>query len=251
MNANLIMQRLVACRGVINGNSLSTGHLNKHDRIAAASAIKEISGTKLYIDDTPNAMIGDIIAKATKLKAKEPNLGLIVIDYLGRIRSAGKAESRQQEVSEISGSLKTLARQLKVPVIVCAQLNRGAEGSDSKKPMLSNLRESGSIEQDADLILLLYREDYYEGHLKKKQQYGQQQNEEQEEKNEGLKKDAPGDISMLTVDVAKNRNGSVDHNVTLVFQKAYSRFDSPTQEYQHAYEQSAERRENFSLDDDE
>lgn len=252
MNANLIMQRLVASRAYVNGNSITTGHLTKHDRVAVAGAIQEISGTKLYIDDTPNAMIGDIIAKATKLKAKEPNLGLIVIDYLGRIRSAGKAESRQQEVSEISGSLKTLARQLKVPVIVCAQLNRGAEGSDSKKPMISNLRESGSIEQDADLVLLLYREDYYEGHLKKKQPYGQAQNEEQEEKKaDEPKKDTPGDISILQVDLAKNRNGKTENNIRLIFSKAYSRFDSPSQEYQHAYQQFDERRANFSLDDDE
>jgi replicative DNA helicase len=212
--------------------------LTTQERIKVRDALREISQTKLYIDDTPNSMLGDITAKATKLKAAHPDLGLIVIDYLGRIRMAGggKMESRQQEVSIISGALKTLARTLHVPVIVVSQLNRAVESTESKKPMLSNLRESGSVEQDADIVLLLYRSDYYSpDQLKKKGGYNKDGNQQQEEEPKQEKKNlGPGDISVMEISVAKNRNGKTGE-LQLMFEKAYSRFCDPAPEYEEAY----------------
>ena len=234
MNSTLIMQRLVASRACVSNDHIQTGMLTTAERIKVRDALKEISQTKLYIDDTPNSMLGDITAKATKLKAAHPDLGLIVIDYLGRIRmaSGGKMESRQQEVSIISGALKTLARSLHVPVIVVSQLNRAVENSESKKPMLSNLRESGSVEQDADIVLLLYRSDYYSPDQLKKKTFGKEQ--QQEEKPQEPKKPVgPGDVSIMEISVAKNRNGKTGE-LQLVFEKAYSRFSDPAPEYEEA-----------------
>ena len=238
MNSTLIMQRLVASRACVSNDHIQTGMLTTQERIKVRDALREISQTKLYIDDTPNSMLGDITAKATKLKAAHPDLGLIVIDYLGRIRMAGggKMESRQQEVSIISGALKTLARTLHVPVIVVSQLNRAVESTESKKPMLSNLRESGSVEQDADIVLLLYRSDYYSpDQLKKKGGYNKDGNQQQEEEPKQEKKNlGPGDISVMEISVAKNRNGKTGE-LQLMFEKAYSRFCDPAPEYEEAY----------------
>jgi len=233
MSAELIMKRLISARSSVNNDSIQTGIFGAHDRVKIAKAIDEISKAKLYIDDTPNSTLGDIVAKAKKLKNREPELGLVVIDYLGRIRQGGKVESRQQEVSYISGELKTLARNLQVPVIVLCQLNRGVEKSDTKIPQLSDLRESGSIEQDADLVLLLHRPDYYStmgqrSFRKKNQQNGEEQPQQPQMSEE--EKAKTGDMSAMDIYVGKNRNGKTG-KVTWQFQKAYSRFDDPSPAY--------------------
>lgn len=241
MSAPKIMERLIASRSYVSNDKIQTGRLSNQDKVKVAGAIREISSTEIYFDDTPNSKLGDIVAKSQKLKNSHPNLGLIVIDYLGRIRYFDKADSsaRQQEVSYISGELKTLARTLNVPVLVLCQLNRNTESNDNKVPGLSNLRESGSIEQDADIVMLLYREDYYtnlgqtaksKSWAKDKKDQGQQQEapktpmtDEEREKN--------GDLSEVKVNVAKNRNGQVG-TLTLFFQKSFSRFDDPSPEYE-------------------
>ncbi|MCR5348635.1 MAG: replicative DNA helicase [Bacilli bacterium] len=241
MSAPKIMERLVASRSFVSNDKIQTGMLNIDDRKKIFGALKEISETRIYFDDSPNAKLGDIVAKAQKLKSKEPDLGLIVIDYLGRIRYFDKADAsaRQQEVSYISGELKTLARTLNVPVLVLCQLNRNAESNDNKVPSLSNLRESGSIEQDADIVMLMYREDYYTnmGQTVKKKSWaknGQDNESRPEEQKKELsekEKEKTGDMSEVKVNVAKNRNGQVG-TVTLFFQKAFSLFSDPSPEYE-------------------
>ncbi len=238
MSAPKIMERLIASRCYVSNDKIQTGRLTTHDRVKVAGAIKEISETKIFFDHTPNSRLGDIVAKAQRLKNTHPDLALIVIDYLGRIRYFDKAEAsaRQQEVSYISGELKTLARTLNVPVLVLCQLNRNTESNDNKVPGLSNLRESGSIEQDADIVMLMYREDYYTslGQTAKSKSWAKDKpgdppapkkalTDEEREKN--------GDLSEVKINVAKNRNGQVG-TLTLLFQKAFSRFDDPSPEYE-------------------
>ena len=241
MSAPKIMERLIASRSYVSNDKIQTGRLFGADKAKVAGAIKEISETKIFFDDTPNSRLGDIVAKAQKLKSSNPDLGLIVIDYLGRIRYFDKADSsaRQQEVSYISGELKTLARNLNVPVLVLSQLNRNTEAGDNKVPQLSNLRESGAIEQDADIVMLLYREDYYTN-LGQTAKSGKSW---AKDKNDGQNPPAPkapmsdeerernGDLSEVKVSVAKNRNGQVG-TLTLFFQKSFSRFDDPSPEYE-------------------
>lgn len=267
MNNTLIMERLIANRACVSNDSIQTGFLKTAERVKIASAIEEISKTQLYLDDTPNSMLGDIIAKATKLKAAHPDLGLIVIDYLGRIRTTtdGQVDSRQQEVSFISGSLKTMARQLHVPVIVVCQLNRNVEDTENKVPMLSNLRESGSIEQDADQVLLLYRSDYYtnlgqKANAKKgwgsdRNKFGNQQ--QQAPAAPAVDPTAPkapefedksGNPSVMKILVAKNRNGQTG-DFSLIFSKSYSRFDDPTEGFEEAYAAYEKQMGGFSSGD--
>ena len=236
MSADKIMERLIASRSYVANDKIQTGRLLDHDRGQIATAIEEISKVELYFDDTPNSKLGDIVAKAQRLKSRHPDLGLIVIDYLGRIRYFDKADAsaRQQEVSYISGELKTLARTLNIPVIVLCQLNRGAESNDNKVPSLANLRESGSIEQDADIVMLMYREDYYTNMGQKVKSMKKGENEAQPAPKPELsdeEKAKTGDMSEVTVFVAKNRNGQVGP-VPLLFQKAFSRFDNPSEEYE-------------------
>ncbi len=239
MSAPKIMERLIASRSYVANDKIQTGRLTNHERAKVAGAIQEISNTEIYFDDTPNSRLGDIVAKSQKLKSQHPDLGLIVIDYLGRIRYFDKADAsaRQQEVSYISGELKTLARSLDVPVLVLCQLNRHAESNENKVPELSNLRESGSIEQDADIVMLLYREDYYTslGQKAKAKSWAKDKKGEEAPAPRppmtDAEKEKNGDMSEVKVNVAKNRNGSVGQ-LTLLFQKAYSRFDDPSPEFE-------------------
>ena len=239
MSAPKIMERLIASRSYVANEKIQTGRLTNHERAKVAGAIQEISNTEIYFDDTPNSRLGDIVAKSQKLKAAHPDLGLIVIDYLGRIRYFDKADAsaRQQEVSYISGELKTLARSLDVPVLVLCQLNRHAESNENKVPELSNLRESGSIEQDADIVMLLYREDYYTslGQKAKAKSWAKDKKGEEAPAPKPVMSDEErqknGDMSEVKVNVAKNRNGAVGQ-LTLLFQKAYSRFDDPSPEFE-------------------
>ncbi|HBM70685.1 MAG TPA: replicative DNA helicase [Firmicutes bacterium] len=238
MPAEKVMERLVACRSSVPNEKIQTGYLNNQDRVKISAAIEEIAKLEMYFDDTPNAKLGDIIAKATKLKKAHPNLGLIVIDYLGLIKYADKTNpnARQQEVSDISKSIKALARTLNIPVICLAQLNRDVDQSDSKVPVLSNLRDSGSIEQDADIVMLMYRSDYYADLGQKAKGKGWAKNKKEDApSNEENKPTTPAQnensMSDVKVLVAKNRNGSTG-TVNLLFQRAYSRFDDPSPEYE-------------------
>lgn len=162
MGAEQLINRMLSSIGQIEGKKFRTGHLENEDWKKLNEAISKLAETKIFIDDTPGMTIGEIRAKCRRLASSEKGLGIVIIDYLQLISgSARYAGNRQQEVSEISRSLKTLAMELKIPVIALAQLSRTVEGREDKRPLLSDLRESGSIEQDADIVAFLYRDDYY------------------------------------------------------------------------------------------
>ena len=200
MSKEQLVQRLLCSEGGIDAQRLRTGQLVDEEWGDLISTADRISRAKLYIDDTPGITVMDLRSKSWRLKA-EHGLDLIIIDYLqlmqGRGGSVRMSDNRQQEISDISRSLKALARELNVPVVALSQLSRGVESRQVKKPMLSDLRESGSLEQDADIVMFLYREDYYD--------------QDTENKN------------ITEVIIAKHRNGPVD-TVSLVFQKEYTRF---------------------------
>ena len=162
MSKEQVVNRILASEAMVDGNKLRTGQLNDNDWMKLASASGILSDTPIYIDDTPGISIMEIRTKCRKLKI-ERNIGLVVIDYLQLVAASGKKNaSREQEISEISRSLKILAKELNVPVIALSQLSRSAEKrQEDKRPMLSDLRESGAIEQDADIVMFIYREDYY------------------------------------------------------------------------------------------
>jgi replicative DNA helicase len=162
MGAEQLAMRMLSSVGQIEGYKLTTGRLEHNDWKRINEAISRLADTKMFIDDTPGMTIGEIRAKCRRLASSEDGLGVVIIDYLQLISgSARYAGNRQQEVSEISRSLKTLAMELEIPVIALAQLSRSVEGREDKRPLLSDLRESGSIEQDADIVAFLYRDDYY------------------------------------------------------------------------------------------
>lgn len=165
-----IVDRLICAQAMVDGWKLRTGNLNEDDFPAIGMAMGTLAEAPLFIDDSPMLTPIEIRTRARRLKA-DHNLGLIVIDYLQLIGSSGRSggsDNRVQEVSEISRSLKALARELDVPVIALSQLSRAVESRDKKIPQLSDLRESGSIEQDADIVMFLYREDYYDRETERK-----------------------------------------------------------------------------------
>lgn len=224
MPSEQLILRLLANRSCVDLGKIQTGHLSSKDSVALERAMKEISDLKLYIDDTPGIKLMDILSKSRKLKMEHPDLQLIMIDYIGLITTGNKkVESRQLEVSEISRSLKELARELEIPIIVICQLSRAVDSRTVKKPMLSDLRESGSIEQDADQVLLLYREDYYKA-LGVDSSNGASKKEEKKPSEDVNKEDSS--VSTVNVMVAKNRNGQVGE-VELAFTKNIGRFDDP------------------------
>jgi replicative DNA helicase len=161
MSKTEIVMRLLSAEAKIKLADMRSGRMNDDDWTRLARRMSEISEAPLYIDDSPNLMMMEIRAKARRLKQKH-DLKLIVIDYLQLMTSGKKVESRQQEVSEFSRQLKLLAKELEVPVVAMSQLNRGPEQRTDKKPMLSDLRESGAIEQDADMVILMHRPDAFE-----------------------------------------------------------------------------------------
>jgi len=162
MGAEQLASRMISSIGQVEGYKMRNGRLENNDWKRVNEAISRISDTKIYIDDTPGMSISEIRAKCRRLSSSEAGLDIVIIDYLQLINGSSKySGQRQQEVSEISRSLKTMAMELNIPVIALAQLSRSVEGREDKRPLLSDLRESGSIEQDADLVAFLYREDYY------------------------------------------------------------------------------------------
>ncbi len=161
MSKEQIGNRILCSEAMVDSNKIRTGQIEDQDWIKLASTLGVLSDAPIYIDDTPGITMMEIRAKCRKLKM-EKNIGLIVIDYLQLIQGSGrKTNSREQEISEISRSLKILAKELDIPVIALSQLSRGVESREDKRPMLSDLRESGAIEQDADIVIFLYRDDYY------------------------------------------------------------------------------------------
>jgi replicative DNA helicase len=161
MSKSEITMRMLSAEARVGLNNIRSGQLSDDDWAKLARRMGEISDAPLFIDDSPNLSMMEIRAKARRLKQRH-NLKLIVIDYLQLMTSGKKVENRQQEVSEFSRQLKLMAKELDIPVIAISQLNRGPEQRTDKRPMLSDLRESGSIEQDADVVILLHREDMYD-----------------------------------------------------------------------------------------
>ncbi|WP_442597212.1 replicative DNA helicase [Neobacillus sp. D3-1R] len=197
MGAEQLVMRMLCAEGNIDAQRLRTGTLTDEDWGKLTMAMGSLSNAGIFIDDTPGVRISDIRAKCRRLK-QEHGLGMILIDYLQLILGSGRGgENRQQEISEISRSLKGLARELQIPVIALSQLSRGLEQRQDKRPMMSDIRESGSIEQDADIVAFLYRDDYYD--------------KESENKN------------IIEIIIAKQRNGPTG-TVSLAFVKEYNKF---------------------------
>lgn len=199
MPAEQIATRILACKSRVPIHKLRTGQLNNEEWSAVNEASLELRRQKFYIDDTPGIKVPEMSAKLRKL-AQDDSLCLVVIDYIQLIQSAGSSESRQQEVSEISRKLKAMARELQVPIIALSQLSRSVESRTDKRPMLSDLRESGALEQDADLVLFLYRDAYYN------------RDEHQDEAREDVE-----------LSIAKHRNGATGV-VSLAFEREINAF---------------------------
>ncbi len=208
MGAIDLVNRLICAEGNINATNLRTGNLTDDEWSSFTIATDNLRKAPIFIDDSAGTRVSEIRAKCRRLKQENPDLGLIVIDYLQLIEGNGK-ENRQQEVSDISRQLKIMAKELKVPVIALSQLSRGVEHRQNKRPILSDIRESGSIEQDADIVAFLYREDYH------------QQDEEPEENT--VQDDLPDNT--VEVIIAKNRAGARD-TVRLLFKKEYNKFSN-------------------------
>lgn len=202
MPAEALMKRILSAKSSVEGNKLRSGLINDREFNKLNEAANELVNTKMFVDDSSTIRVSEIFSKCRKLKS-EQGLDMIVIDYLQLLQGSGKGgENRQQEISEISRSLKALAREMDCPVIALSQLTRGVESRPDKHPMLSDLRESGAIEQDADLVIFLYREAYY--------------NKEEENVPES-------DTDTTDIDIAKHRNGATGR-IVLAFQKAISAF---------------------------
>ena len=167
MSKEQLVNRLLSMESHVDSQLLRTGNLKDEDWAKLVEGAEIIGRSNLIIDDTPGISIGELRSKCRKYKL-EHNLGIIMIDYLQLMSGSGKSESRQQEISEISRSLKAIARELDVPVIALSQLSRAVEQRPDHRPMLSDLRESGAIEQDADVVMFLYRDDYYHKDTEKK-----------------------------------------------------------------------------------
>lgn len=204
MPAEQLMKRILSAKSSVEGNKLRSGFLSNDEFNRINEAANELMAGKLFVDDSSNIRIADIYSKCRKLKS-EHGLDLVVIDYLQLISGSSKrgSDNRQQEISEISRSLKGLAREMECPVIALSQLSRSVESRPDKHPMLSDLRESGAIEQDADIVMFLYREEYYS-------------------KEKDDKKD-PNATEKTDVDIAKHRNGATA-KIELAFQKSISAF---------------------------
>lgn len=167
MSKEQLTQRLLCAEALIDAHRLRVGDINEDEWVKLARAMGPLSEAPIFIDDTPSISVAEMRAKCRRLKL-EHNLGLIVIDYLQLMQGKGNSESRQQEISEISRSLKALAREINVPVVALSQLSRAPEMRADHRPILSDLRESGAIEQDADVVMFLYRDEYYHPDTEKK-----------------------------------------------------------------------------------
>lgn len=213
MSASGLVQRLLASQGSINSNHMRTGNLETDEWQNLMVAMQTLAQTKLFIDDTPGIKISDIRAKLRRLEKEQGQIGLVVIDYLQLIES-NNHENRQQEVSDISRALKKLSKELNAPVIALSQLSRSVEQRQDKRPVLSDIRESGSIEQDADIVAFLYRDDYYD-------RDDNDSDDSQTDPRDTLENDA-GPIEVI---IEKNRSGARG-TAKLLFIKSYNKFSS-------------------------
>lgn len=203
MTKEQLAERLLSAQAGVESQKLKTGELTNDEWVRLGNAAGQFNDVELYLDDTSSITVPEIKSRIRRMK----NVDAIIIDYLGLISSASKKENRVQEVSEITRQLKMMAKDLNIPVICCAQLSRGTEGhGKNHKPQLADLRESGSIEQDADIVLFLYREDYY-------------RNDVAEDKQDDI------DANKTELIVAKNRHGATG-SIEMTFDKEFTRFRS-------------------------
>jgi len=217
MPAEQLMLRLLSAKTSIPLQALRVGDLRDEQWSQLSAATQDLGSKKLFVDDGGYATIHHVRSKLRKLKAQHPEISIAIIDYLQLMSGEGK-EGRQQEVSEISRGLKQLARELQIPIVALSQLNRGVESRDNKRPMLSDLRESGAIEQDADIILFVYRDDVYREAMEKEREM--KAKAEGKEYSTEFKKKSEEDAEII---IGKQRNGPTG-TVELVFQKNYTRF---------------------------
>ena len=205
MGADQLVSRMICSEGMLDSEKIKKGTLDNDDMMKLETAVHFLNQKNIFIEDSAFIKVNEVKAKCKLLK-NEHGLDLVVIDYLQLLQGSKRTDNRQQEVSEISRSLKQMARELECPVIALSQLSRSVESRHDKRPMMSDLRESGSIEQDADIVSFLYRSDYYRSE-------DADENEVQE----------PSDVSTVEVIVAKNRNGQTG-TAELAFMKRYNRF---------------------------
>jgi replicative DNA helicase len=203
MSATQLVLRLISSYGSIDQTKLRTGRLDDEDWPRVTKATEKLTDSPLFIDDTPSLSPGDIRARARRLKREHKDLGLIVVDYLQLMQVPGNQENRATEISEISRSLKALARELEVPLIALSQLNRALESRTDKRPVMSDLRESGAIEQDADLIVFIYRDEVYNKDTTKR--------------------------GVAEIIIGKQRNGPIG-TVETMFNGQFTRFDNLARE---------------------
>ena len=213
MSKESLVQRVLCAEARVDNSRLRRGRLLDDEYARLATAAGYLNTAPIYIDDSPGISVLEMRAKARRLKADRPDLALIVVDYLQLMVGKGKVENRQQEVSEISRGLKALAKELDLPVVALSQLSRAVEQRPDKRPMMSDLRESGAIEQDADLIMFLYRPEYYFGPTDK----------------EGNSIEGRAELI-----VGKQRNGATG-TVNLTFLKEFTRFESFSPRQEPAY----------------
>jgi replicative DNA helicase len=198
MSSEQVTLRMISSLGRVNQGHLRTGNFTDEDWSRIQGAMAQLSGAPIYIDESPALTPTELRARARRLK-RERGLGLVIVDYLQLMQVSGTKENRATEISEISRSLKALAKELHVPVIAISQLNRAVEQRTDKKPVMSDLRESGAIEQDADLILLIYREEVYDQNTTRR--------------------------GIADIIIAKQRNGPIGE-VQLTFLGEYTRFEN-------------------------
>ena len=221
MSKEQLVQRLICSEAMINSRDLRRGYLQDSDWHRVTNAVNNLYQAPIFIDDTPGASTFEMRAKARRLMAEHGNLGLIVVDYLQLAHFAGKNENRVQEISEIARSFKSMARELKVPLIALSQLSRAVEQREDKRPILSDLRESGSIEAEADLVGFIYRPSYYKQKMYKK---GEQPVSAEPDPDEGI----------AEIIIGKQRNGPVG-TIRLGFQPDFARFTNLARDGGHEY----------------
>ena len=207
-----LVNRMLAAEGNINSQHMRTGQLDSEEWNALAVAMGSLANTKIYIDDTAGIKVTEIRSKLRRLYKREGQIGLVIIDYLQLIEGTG-SEGRQQEVSAISRAIKMMAMEMDVPIIALSQLSRSVEQRQDKRPMLSDIRESGSIEQDADIVAFLYRDDYYEKANDDSDNPNDPRDEEQQ------------DVGEIEVILEKNRSGARG-TARLLFVKSYNKFSN-------------------------
>ena len=213
MSGEQLVTRIISSEALVDSHALRTGQLKAEDWDNIAGVVSSLSGSEIYIDDTSQITTTEMKSKLRRL----PNLGLVVIDYIGLMQSTSNSDNRAQQVGEISRNLKVMAKDFGVPIVCCAQLNRGTESRPGagKRPTLADLRDSGSIEQDADIVLFLYRDEYY------KDIAGQENSPE-----------AADSANIAEVIIAKNRHGSVG-NVKMGWIGQFTKFRTLEQDLEH------------------